>query len=232
MTVVPLTHSRAITKSPKVPFFGCLKKKKKKNLLNTFLYYLYSLSPLHASLLPFHSLAPAFSHPVAAREACVVSMPPVFTGKDDRGNSIGNNLTFWKAVKEGAKAPDGKPLWYKKGIEYWDAVAATDDGVLGGYGHVSTQDALDNTAFLEAVFGDALEAKKTGSRRLVACDCGAGIGRVTSSFLIHQFDEVDLVVRVFSLSLSPSLRTRTSLSPPIHIATLCAPRSFTCVRVC
>lgn len=159
-------------------------------------------------------------------------MPPVFTGKDDRGNSIGNNLTFWKAVKEGAKAPDGKPLWYKKGIEYWDAVAATDDGVLGGYGHVSTQDALDNTAFLEAVFGDALEAKKTGSRRLVACDCGAGIGRVTSSFLIHQFDEVDLVVRVFSLSLSPSLRTLTSLSPPIHIATLCAPRSFTCVRVC
>lgn len=152
-------------------------------------------------------------------------MPPVFKGKDDRGNSIGNNLTFWKAVKEGAKAPDGKPLWYKKGIEYWDAVEATDNGVLGGYGHVSTQDALDNTAFLEAVFGDALEAKKTGSRRLVACDCGAGIGRVTSSFLIHQFDEVDLVVRGFSdfffSSPSSSFRTLTLLPPPI-ISQYCA----------
>ena len=140
-------------------------------------------------------------------------MPPVFKGKDDRGNSIGTNVTFWKAVKEGAKAPDGKPLWYKKGIEYWDAVEATDDGVLGGYGHVSTQDAIDNTAFLETVFGDALEAKKTGSRKLVACDCGAGIGRVTSSFLIHQFDEVDLVVRRFICFFKPHVTSEPPSTP-------------------
>jgi protein N-terminal methyltransferase len=93
-------------------------------------------------------------------------MPPVFKGVDDKGNSVGTHLAFWKAVKSGA-SHEGKPLWYKKGIEYWDTVEATDDGVLGGYGHVSTQDALDNTAFLETVFGDALEAKRTGSRRLV-----------------------------------------------------------------
>jgi hypothetical protein len=146
-------------------------------------------------------------------------MPPVFKGKDDKGNAIGNNLTFWKAVKFGQTAADGKPLWYKKGIDYWDTIAPTDDGVLGGYGHVSDQDAIGNTAFLEAVMGDALEEKKTGSRRLVACDCGAGIGRVTSSFLIHQFDEVDLVARggggrltlFFSFHLPPvipALQTR------------------------
>ena len=55
-------------------------------------------------------------------------MPPVFKGIDDKGNPIGTNVTFWKAVKAGAKAPDGKPLWYKKGIQYWDGVDATDDG--------------------------------------------------------------------------------------------------------
>ena len=96
-------------------------------------------------------------------------------------------------MKAGAKGPDGKELWYKKGIDYWDAVPTTDDGVLGGYGHVSSLDAKENREFLDSIFGDALEEQREGSRKLVACDCGAGIGRVTSSFLIHHFDEVDLV---------------------------------------
>ena len=155
-------------------------------------------------------------------------MPPVFKGKDDHGNSIGNNITFWKAVKEGAKAPDGKPLWYKKGIDYWDNVEATDDGVLGGYGHVSKLDAKENTEFLEATFGEALEAKRTGSRKLVACDCGAGIGRVTSSFLIHQFDEVDLVVRDGINFFFPFRALRVATLRPLprfaHVSRLCALR--------
>lgn len=116
-------------------------------------------------------------------------MPPMFKGIDDKGNPIGTHTAFWKAVKAGAKGADGKPLWYKKGIDYWDTVEATDDGVLGGYGHVSDLDAKENSEFLRSVLGDALD----GSRELVACDCGAGIGRVTSSFLIHHFHEVDLV---------------------------------------
>ena len=121
------------------------------------------------------------------------TMPPVFKGVDDTGQSIGTHVAFWKAVKAGAKGPDGKELWYKKGIDYWDAVPATDDGVLGGYGHVSSLDAKENREFLDSIFVDALREQREGSRKLVACDCGAGIGRVTSSFLIHHFDEVDLV---------------------------------------
>ena len=94
-------------------------------------------------------------------------MPPVFKGIDDKGNPIGTNVTFWKAVKAGAKAPDGKPLWYKKGIQYWDAVDATDDGVLGGYGHVSSLDAQENAEFLNDVMGEHLEDAESEGEKLV-----------------------------------------------------------------
>ena len=104
-------------------------------------------------------------------------MPPVFKGVDDSGNSIGTNVSFWKAVAAGSKDASGKPLWYKKGIDYWDTVDATDDGVLGGYGHVSSVDAKENAEFLRDTLGDVLEQRRAGTRGpLVACDCGAGIG--------------------------------------------------------
>ena len=121
------------------------------------------------------------------------TMPPVFRGTDDKGNPIGTNVTFWKAVKAGAKDKAGKPLWYKKGIQYWDGVDATDDGVLGGYGHVSSLDARENSEFLEDVMGEHLEEARDDGQKLVSLDCGAGIGRVTGSFLIDHFDECDLV---------------------------------------
>jgi protein N-terminal methyltransferase len=75
--------------------------------------------------------------------------------------AIGNNQTFWKAVKAGTKDANGKPLWYKKGIDYWDGQDATYDGMLGGYAHVSVKDAEENTAFLESLMGDELEAGLT-----------------------------------------------------------------------
>ena len=53
--------------------------------------------------------------------------------------------------------------------------------MLGGYGHVSSVDAKENAEFLRDTLGDVLE-QGAGTGDLVACDCGAGIGRVTSSF--------------------------------------------------
>ena len=35
-------------------------------------------------------------------------MPPVFKGVDDRGTSIGTNVSFWKAVAAGSKDASGK----------------------------------------------------------------------------------------------------------------------------
>ena len=44
-------------------------------------------------------------------------MPPVFKGIDDKGNPIGTNVTFWKAVKAGAKAPSVAPKFEALGLE-------------------------------------------------------------------------------------------------------------------
>ena len=116
-----------------------------------------------------------------------------FRGVDDLGRDVGTHEEFWLKVKRGAKNADGKPLWYAKGIEYWDAIDADVDGVLGGFGHVSAADARDNARVLRDVYGATLEARRASGEKATALDCGAGVGRVTSSFLIEHFDEVDLV---------------------------------------
>lgn len=57
--------------------------------------------------------------------------------------------------------------WYKKGDDYWSNTPATVDGVLGGYGHVSSPDIRDSAKFLKS-----LDFLQFGC----AADCGAGIG--------------------------------------------------------
>lgn len=43
-----------------------------------------------------------------------------------------------------------------------------------------------------SAFQGPLKEKAEGKRRLVALDCGAGVGRVTEELLLHHFDVVDL----------------------------------------
>ncbi|KAL7753714.1 hypothetical protein RI367_000645 [Sorochytrium milnesiophthora] len=61
--------------------------------------------------------------------------------------------------------------------------------MLGGYSSVSLADAAESTAFLSQFLGKGDLA--IGTER--ACDCGAGIGRVTKMFLSKHFRHVDLV---------------------------------------
>ncbi|KAI9184624.1 hypothetical protein H9P43_003679 [Blastocladiella emersonii ATCC 22665] len=81
----------------------------------------------------------------------------------------------------------GGPTWYHDAAEYWKSVEPTVDGMLGGFANLDDIDAADSIKFLEPLIKDGTVAR--GS----ACDCGAGIGRVTKSFLSHFFKEVDLV---------------------------------------
>jgi protein N-terminal methyltransferase len=74
--------------------------------------------------------------------------------------------------------------WYTKGADYWASVAATDDGVLGGFGHVSPIDMRDSRAFLLS-----LPFRQRGA----VIDCGAGIGRISKGLLMPLFDNVDLI---------------------------------------
>lgn len=98
------------------------------------------------------------------------------------------------------------------GIDYWQGVPATVDGVLGGYGlgTLPRVDALGSRTFLLSILprlqavppvtDDAVEwkrervAERGGRGKSVtrALDCGAGVGRVTRDVLSKVVDEVHL----------------------------------------
>merc|ERR1712168_100848 len=81
------------------------------------------------------------------------------------------------------------PEFYQKGKSYWDNIPATVDGMLGGFGSISSTDIAGSSKFLASVVKELnidLEYKR-------ALDCGAGIGRITKNFLCKKFDIVDMV---------------------------------------
>mmetsp|Transcript_13417 Transcript_13417/g.18341 ORF Transcript_13417/g.18341 Transcript_13417/m.18341 type:complete len:267 (+) Transcript_13417:163-963(+) len=113
-------------------------------------------------------------------------------GTDDHGAQYGSVNEMW-SVELREKNSSGKPLWYQKGIDYWANVPATVDGVLGGFGKVSSADCAASKQFLDQVFTVPLASARAGERTIVALDCGAGVGRISEEFLLNEFNEVDLV---------------------------------------
>ncbi|KAI8318365.1 DUF858-domain-containing protein [Martensiomyces pterosporus] len=79
--------------------------------------------------------------------------------------------------------------WYEDADKYWKSVSSNMDGMLGGLEIVHGPDVHDSLEFMSKLRADP--ALNFGSR--YACDCGAGIGRVTKHFLLKEFDSVDLV---------------------------------------
>ncbi|RKP03871.1 hypothetical protein CXG81DRAFT_29167 [Caulochytrium protostelioides] len=81
------------------------------------------------------------------------------------------------------------PEFYSNARKYWATVPATVDGVLGGLGYLNALDARTTGAFLDRLAAAAAGAHTRGR----ACDCGAGIGRVTQHVLAPRYATVDLV---------------------------------------
>ncbi|CAN9504749.1 unnamed protein product [Ophioblennius macclurei] len=79
--------------------------------------------------------------------------------------------------------------FYSNAEGYWKDVPPTVDGMLGGYGSISSIDINGSKAFLQKFLGEG--EGKTGSG--CALDCGAGIGRITKRLLLPLFQTVDLV---------------------------------------
>lgn len=79
---------------------------------------------------------------------------------------------------------------YEKAGMYWDNVDATIDGVLGGFGHLTEVDLKDSHEFFQ--LQPAL-AERTPRPGTLACDCGAGIGRVAKGLLLDYCEKVDIV---------------------------------------
>mmetsp|Transcript_4065 Transcript_4065/g.6298 ORF Transcript_4065/g.6298 Transcript_4065/m.6298 type:complete len:273 (-) Transcript_4065:121-939(-) len=108
------------------------------------------------------------------------------TDTDDR---IYDNLTDMWDFELGNNSTGS--TWYSKAYDYWESeenCPVTDDGVLGGYGHVTDADVKDSNAFLDEI----LASSNLKSFEKVA-DCGAGIGRVSKHLLLPRCANVDLV---------------------------------------
>ncbi|KAL8174756.1 UNVERIFIED_CONTAM: N-terminal Xaa-Pro-Lys N-methyltransferase 1 [Gekko kuhli] len=88
-----------------------------------------------------------------------------------------------------SKVVEDELEFYSKAEKYWKDIPATVDGMLGGYGHISSIDINSSRKFLLRFIRDS--PTKTGTAR--ALDCGAGIGRITKRLLLPLFKTVDMV---------------------------------------
>ncbi|XP_022914219.2 N-terminal Xaa-Pro-Lys N-methyltransferase 1 [Onthophagus taurus] len=89
---------------------------------------------------------------------------------------------------ETVEKEDEENDFYKNAENYWAEIPATVQGMLGGFGHISRVDIQGSKQFLKHLF----QLKKPPGKTY-ACDCGAGIGRITKYLLSNIFDKVDLV---------------------------------------
>ncbi|KAL4206573.1 DUF858-domain-containing protein [Rhizopus microsporus] len=81
-----------------------------------------------------------------------------------------------------------KPEWYTDAQNYWKNVPPTIDGMLGGFQMIDPIDVKGSLEFIKEY------VEKGIINTEYACDCGAGIGRVTKNFLLRvPFAKVDLV---------------------------------------
>ncbi|XP_004849195.1 N-terminal Xaa-Pro-Lys N-methyltransferase 1 isoform X3 [Heterocephalus glaber] len=79
--------------------------------------------------------------------------------------------------------------FYSKAETYWKQIPPTVDGMLGGYGHISSIDLSSSRKFLQRFLREGPDKPGTSC----ALDCGAGIGRITKQLLLPLFEVVDMV---------------------------------------
>ncbi|KIS70654.1 N-terminal protein methyltransferase [Mycosarcoma maydis] len=125
----------------------------------------------------------------------------------------------------------------KRGVQYWEGVEASVDGVLGGFGHVSRVESLGTRSFLLGLLPhlsfcapassnvSSAQWKKDrvaerggkGKARTRALDCGAGVGRVTQHSLLPIFDQVHMVEPVAKFLQEAKIQSKSwpqILTPP------------------
>ncbi|KAK4488070.1 hypothetical protein RD792_003812 [Penstemon davidsonii] len=90
-------------------------------------------------------------------------------GTDSEGRQFKNAEEMWRE-QVGDADPLKKSQWYSDGVGYWQG----------------------SEAFFNTILAEKFPDISTG-RRLVALDCGSGIGRVSKNLLIRYFNEVDLL---------------------------------------
>ncbi|KAL0087754.1 alpha-N-methyltransferase NTM1 [Phycomyces blakesleeanus] len=92
-----------------------------------------------------------------------------------------------------------QPDWYDNAQKYWTAVSPTVNGMLGGFETIDPIDVKGSLSFVDEFVHGVRGVNNVVRKEPVmdsgyACDCGAGIGRVTKNFLLKvPFQKVDLV---------------------------------------
>ncbi|XP_069149385.1 alpha N-terminal protein methyltransferase 1 isoform X2 [Solanum lycopersicum] len=138
----------------------------------------------------FCNIGPQFIAPKSGARRAFSSRPLTQMetgGLDSDGRTFKTAEEMWRE-EVGDGDPQKKFQWYNKGINYWQGVEATVDGVLGGYGHVNTPDIKASEDFLNSILAERFPDAGRG-RHLVTLDCGSGIGRITKNLLIRYFNE-------------------------------------------
>jgi protein N-terminal methyltransferase len=90
--------------------------------------------------------------------------------------------------------------WYKTGYDYYEdelKCPATVDGVLGGFACLSSPDLKGSASFMrhvKSIRPVKFTKKENGDIDTCACECGAGIGRVSKGLLLPLgISQCDLV---------------------------------------
>jgi len=105
-----------------------------------------------------------------------------YYGSDTDGRKYSSIEDMWKA--------QDLSTWYTRAKGWYENNCDTTiDGVLGGIGHISDRDLEGSRAFLNQLDLPSLPEGKSS----LACECGAGIGRVTKGLLLDFADRSDLV---------------------------------------
>ena len=107
----------------------------------------------------------------------------------DTNDKVYNGLQeLWESelsVRNQEPACESELAWYGQAYSYWESeekCPISDDGVLGGYGALTPVDVASSREFLAQVNRDLTALSGESLRFNVACDCGAGIGRVRSTY--------------------------------------------------
>lgn len=131
----------------------------------------------------------------------------VYSGTDSDGNEYESIEEFWKSQgfldDDDNDDDDDRIQWYKASHRYWEHESnapATIDGMLGGFSVLSERDLIASEKFLKTVLTQKpllYEKIKDPQIATRACECGAGIGRVTKGLLLKTplagMDACDLV---------------------------------------
>lgn len=146
------------------------------------------------------------SETTATAAAPIPPLPPTLVSDDERASSasapIESSPTATISAAEAETERHIRQNWYGKAHNYWEdetICPPTIDGVLGGFAKLSKRDLRGSRDFVrylkEAVRpGLKLTREDNGGVATCACECGAGIGRVTKG-LLHPlgFSRCDLV---------------------------------------